>query len=122
MRATDLLPPLHLVKCPPSLGVKLFLARRASKSMARIWHKRKGAKIKENRSLNVSTNSPSENLKNSPRGLVARTGFEPVISALRGQRPRPLDERATRTPGKGGTSILARRHRPAQTRFPPPHV
>lgn len=25
---------------------------------------------------------------------VARTGFEPVISALRGQRPEPLDERA----------------------------
>jgi hypothetical protein len=30
----------------------------------------------------------------SPIGKVARTGFEPVISALRGQRPRPLDERA----------------------------
>ena len=27
-------------------------------------------------------------------GLVARTGFEPVISALRGRRPEPLDERA----------------------------
>ncbi len=26
--------------------------------------------------------------------LVARTGFEPVISALRGRCPRPLDERA----------------------------
>jgi hypothetical protein len=26
------------------------------------------------------------------RGLVAHTGFEPVISALRGQRPEPLDE------------------------------
>ena len=26
---------------------------------------------------------------------VARTGFEPVISALRGQCPWPLDERAT---------------------------
>src|SRR5712691_10894364 len=26
--------------------------------------------------------------------LVARTGFEPVISALRGLHPRPLDERA----------------------------
>ena len=24
--------------------------------------------------------------------LVAHTGFEPVISALRGRRPRPLDE------------------------------
>jgi hypothetical protein len=32
------------------------------------------------------------------RVLVARTGFEPVIFALRGRRPRPLDERATRTP------------------------
>ena len=26
--------------------------------------------------------------------LAARTGFEPVISALRGRRPKPLDERA----------------------------
>lgn len=26
--------------------------------------------------------------------LVARTGFEPVIFALRGRCPRPLDERA----------------------------
>jgi hypothetical protein len=26
--------------------------------------------------------------------IVARTGFEPVISALRGRRPKPLDERA----------------------------
>ena len=26
--------------------------------------------------------------------VVARRGFEPLISALRGQRPRPLDERA----------------------------
>ena len=26
--------------------------------------------------------------------FVARTGFEPVISALRGRRPKPLDERA----------------------------
>lgn len=26
--------------------------------------------------------------------LVARTGVEPVISALRGRRPKPLDERA----------------------------
>ena len=26
--------------------------------------------------------------------VVARTGFEPVISALRGRRPEPLDERA----------------------------
>ena len=27
--------------------------------------------------------------------MVARTGFEPVISALRGRCPWPLDERAT---------------------------
>ncbi len=34
------------------------------------------------------------------RGVVARTGFEPVISTLKGWRPRPLDERAThRRPG-----------------------
>lgn len=26
--------------------------------------------------------------------IVARTGFEPVVSALRGRRPKPLDERA----------------------------
>lgn len=26
--------------------------------------------------------------------LVARAGFEPAISALRGRRPKPLDERA----------------------------
>lgn len=30
----------------------------------------------------------------SEKSLVARTGFEPVISALRGRRPKPLDERA----------------------------
>jgi hypothetical protein len=29
--------------------------------------------------------------------LVAHTGFEPVISALRGRRPKPLDECATGT-------------------------
>ena len=28
--------------------------------------------------------------------MVARTGFEPVVSALKGRRPRPLDERAER--------------------------
>ena len=26
--------------------------------------------------------------------IVARAGFEPAISALRGRRPKPLDERA----------------------------
>lgn len=41
------------------------------------------------------------------RGLVARTGFEPVIFALRGRRPRPLDERATRTPRTEGAPILS---------------
>jgi hypothetical protein len=41
------------------------------------------------------------------RGLVARTGFEPVIFALRGRRPRPLDERATRTPRTEGIPILS---------------
>jgi hypothetical protein len=30
--------------------------------------------------------------------MVAHTGFEPVISALRGQCPRPLDECATKKP------------------------
>lgn len=29
-----------------------------------------------------------------PEIVAACTGFEPVISALRGQRPRPLDEQA----------------------------
>ena len=36
------------------------------------------------------------------KSLVARTGFEPVISALRGRRPEPLDERAKN--GWGGRS------------------
>ncbi len=27
--------------------------------------------------------------------MVAHTGFEPVVSSLRGMRPRPLDECAT---------------------------
>jgi hypothetical protein len=31
--------------------------------------------------------------------VVAHTGFEPVISALRGRCPRPLDECAKRTVG-----------------------
>ena len=30
--------------------------------------------------------------------MVARTGFEPVISALRGRCPWPLDERAALNP------------------------
>ena len=30
--------------------------------------------------------------------MVAHTGFEPVISALRGRCPRPLDECATLNP------------------------
>ena len=32
---------------------------------------------------------------NSRPDMVARTGFEPLISALRGRCPGPLDERAT---------------------------
>ena len=36
-------------------------------------------------------------LRNVPEGmLVAHTGFEPVISALRGRRPGPLDECAVK--------------------------
>ena len=35
-------------------------------------------------------------------GVVARTGFEPVISALRGRCPWPLDERATHKANFGG--------------------
>ena len=34
--------------------------------------------------------------------LVAHTGFEPVISALRGQRPKPLDECAIKLAGDPG--------------------
>ena len=34
-------------------------------------------------------------LENLERSLVAHTGLEPVISALRGRRPGPLDECAT---------------------------
>ena len=52
-------------------------------------------------------------------GVVAHTGFEPVISALRGRRPGPLDECAMRwrlgsirggysTMSLGGASIPAR--------------
>ena len=37
-----------------------------------------------------------EQAHSGPQKLVARTGFEPVISALRGQRPGPLDERAVK--------------------------
>ena len=33
--------------------------------------------------------------------MVPRTGFEPVISAVRGRRPKPLDQRGvTWLPGK----------------------
>ena len=32
------------------------------------------------------------------RLAVARSGFEPLISALRGLHPRPLDERAGESP------------------------
>ncbi len=40
---------------------------------------------KQNKRLAHKINKPKK---------VARTGFEPVISALRGRRPKPLDERA----------------------------
>ncbi len=32
--------------------------------------------------------------------IVPRTGVEPVISALKGRRPRPLDERGIRVTGR----------------------
>ena len=34
--------------------------------------------------------------------MVARTGFEPATSALRGRRPEPLDDRATQMAGVEG--------------------
>ena len=34
--------------------------------------------------------------------LVAHTGFEPVISSLRGRCPKPLDECATKLAGEEG--------------------
>lgn len=34
--------------------------------------------------------------------MVAHTGFEPVISALRGRRPKPLDECAKELAGDPG--------------------
>ena len=45
----------------------------------------------------VTTKIKNPNLRRSSgiRCLVARTRFELVISALRGRRPKPLDERAT---------------------------
>lgn len=43
-------------------------------------------------SIEMKNGEPSYGSPNSD--LVARTGFEPVISALRGRRPEPLDERA----------------------------
>jgi hypothetical protein len=36
-----------------------------------------------------------------PNGMVAHTGFEPVVSALRGRCPRPLDECARWTMAAG---------------------
>ena len=35
----------------------------------------------------------SANKKGALKLLVPRTGFEPVISAVRGRRPKPLDQR-----------------------------
>ena len=61
-------------------------------------------------------------------GLVARGGFEPPISALRGRCPGPLDERATHwgpkmSPQQGGSAscyqtylgFVNRRERPLQS-------
>ena len=48
--------------------------------------------------------------------VVARSGFEPLISALRGRCPRPLDERAGRgaspckRPGGAETYYIDRPH------------
>ena len=44
--------------------------------------------------LHKQQNGEPKKLGSPNSGLVARTGFEPVISALRGRRPEPLDERA----------------------------
>ena len=42
--------------------------------------------------------------------LVAPAGFEPAISALRGLRPRPLDDGAVPATGAGlGSTMLANR-------------
>ena len=37
--------------------------------------------------------------------MVARTGFEPVISGLKGRRPSPLDERAETNPIIGESAV-----------------
>ena len=61
------------------------------------------------------TDKPACNKKTRPskrrsgiQNLVARTRFELVISALRGRRPKPLDERAI---------SLSRKEVVARTRF-----
>src|SRR6476620_5722636 len=48
-----------------------------------------------------TTRNPRGVLLGGPE-LVAHTGFEPVISALRGRCPRPLDECAMGMAGDGG--------------------
>ena len=54
--------------------------------------------------ISESDNKRDDNKKSLPKEalhlLVARTGFEPVISALRGRRPKPLDERASMWAGR----------------------
>src|SRR5689334_18273353 len=62
-------------------------------------------------------NSSRQKAPPSRRGfpLVAHTGFEPVISALRGRRPRPLDECASHT--QAGITPARRRY---STPPPPP--
>ena len=62
-----------------------------------------------------------------PQGLVAHTGFEPVISALRGRCPWPLDECATQGQYSGWGSRIrtsayrSRVCRPTARRIPNSH-
>ena len=50
---------------------------------------------------------PSGKVRRSVYALVARRGFEPLISALRGRCPRPLDERAKRNDRNPTTQTYA---------------
>ncbi len=47
--------------------------------------------------------------------LVARTGFEPVISGLKGRRPSPLDERAAPGPHSIGQALWRLVRRPGSS-------
>jgi hypothetical protein len=42
--------------------------------------------------MNANLNIIKLNRGKSQGDMVAHTGFEPVVSSLRGTRPRPLDE------------------------------